>query len=924
MSGIPSNIPVKKLASVQNITSPILYTSVETLEEIKYTFLIDKYITSREVHMLRKVIDKKVSAGYQIIYALRVILTEKDLEKGVYSQYSLYKWDYKNYIPKWSKIISFGRSIFSLTDTNDLDCSLVRDEDSDDTSKKKDKYSIIQGFYDTLLWKTSFFHPELSCEVYPVDEWENFLDDTGMFKNNFEYWFLQKQIKIATEKSLEPFDIKPIKVIVVENPNEFLKEHNEIKEITGYDIETNGLDPWKKKAIIKCVTLSFMSDPYTGYYLRFKDINKFVLSNFLKDRPLIGTNIKFDAKFSNYVAKVPLTHINIHSDTMQLQHICNEMMRKGLKAGAWLYTYYGGYDRELDIYLDTHTEIKGDYSKIPEPILAPYAATDPCISLLVHKALVEYRDTLDVKYNSNNPYGYNLKWCYENVIVPTLNLFTETELLGMTLNAEVQREQSLKLLEQVNALEKEILIELKEDKSTFNLSSPDQLGIKLEKLGWPISDRNKKKIPTTGEDQLKDWEKKGKTLATKILKYREIRKMLTTYVGIENEKSGMYKWIRDDGKIHTNYNNFLALSWRHTSSKPNGQNFVSHGEKAKIVRSFITPNNSPDYAFLSTDYSGLQLRLAAMVSNDEQMVRAFKLEGGDIHMRTAYNVMLKYMTKIASIEEAQNIRKGEDDEAKFINDMRFKSKSINFGLLFGAQASTIMMQSIKPNWKEEDVDSYIQKNKLSKQVKEHYLKIEAKEYKFIYTSLNPNENMLNAKYFTIAVDVRQKFFEAYTGLETWINETRQFAIKNGYVISVYGAIRRLPYLTITSGQGYDVNYGPYSNYLNIALNSPIQNMEAIVMNRSLVNIWKWIKENKREDKIFSQIHDAQEYYMLFTEEKVWKEFVTKVHEFNEQDYPEYKGIPLEVESNLADYYGKGELWDMGIKINPKHFKVEHI
>lgn len=705
LQGIPSDTSTKSLAKSKQIASPILYSSVPDIEDIEYTFLVDKYLSKREITVLQKAIEKKIVSGYQILYALRVIPTEKDLKKTVWEFYYTRRWDYSIYIPRWSKVFSFGKSLFSLTGSNDLDCSLVRDEDSNDSSKKKEKLSIIQGFYDTILWKTSFFSSELLCEIYPVDGWESLIkEETGLFKNSFEYWFFNKQMVLAKKKVLSSFKIKKLNTVIVDNPNEFLKQHSDNKELIGYDLETNGLDPWKKGAKIRCITIAFSSDPYTGYFLEFKDINKFVLSSFLKDRPLVGTNIKFDAKFTNVVASIPKRNIIIAGDTMQLQHICNEMMRKGLKAGAWLYTPYGGYDKELDTYLNTHPEIKNDYSKIPQKVLAPYASNDPCVSLLVHQELENYRDTLDALINKDNPYGYNLKWSYDTIIVPTLNMFTDIELTGMSVEMSILKEQSDKLKPVVVELEETIRKELKETKE-FNVASGTQLGKKLEELDWPIYDRDKRGIPKTGEPQLIEWEKKGYSLASTILKYREQKKLLSTYVGVEEEKSGIYKWLRDDGKLHSQYHNFLALSWRHTSSSPNGQNFVAHGEKAVLSRSFLCPC-SKDHAFLSTDYSGLQLRLAAIVSGDEQMVRAFKYEGGDIHLRTAYNVMLKYMTKIESIEEAQKIRKGSDEQAEYINDMRFKSKCFIKGTKLLTNKGPMKVEDFIPEINPEEFTPY--------------------------------------------------------------------------------------------------------------------------------------------------------------------------------------------------------------------------
>ena len=916
LTGVPANIAVKKISQSVSLTTPILYTSVETLEEIKYTLILDTPITKRDLQYLVKYLDNKIS-NYQILYALQIQLSEKDLSKTIWSQYVQYKWDYKKYIPAWSKVLSFGKTLFSLIESKDLDCSLVADEDSETNDKKKDKFPLINGFYDTILWKTSFFHPELKCQIFPVDECEKFIDSTtGLFKDSFEYWFLGKQITLMKSFHLEPHELAVIKTVIVDDPNAFLKEHNNTKELIGYDLETRHFDPWNKDTCISCITIAFESDPYTGYYLRYEDVNLFVLSNFLKNRPLVGTNLKFDGRFSNYVAKVPLSNFNIVGDSSLLQHLCNEMMRSGLKSGAWLWTEFGGYDKELDEYIKKHKEIKKDYSKIPEEIRAPYASKDPCVSLLQHKALMQYMRELDALLNSDNKYGYSLEWMYKELMIPTVNMFLDIEMTGMTIDEDILKAQSLKIQNEISILEDKIYSSLKEDKATFKITSPAQLGFKLEAMGWPIVDRGDKNVPSTGETQLLEWEKKGYTLAKDILKYREITKMLGTYIGVEKDKTGMYKWIRNDGKVHSIYGTFTALSLRHTSKEPNGQNWVSHGEKAKIVRSFITPYNDPNMAFLSSDYSGLQLRLACILSKDEQMTQAFKHEGGDIHLRTAFNVMIKYMTDIKTIEEAKKVRKGNDDQASFIDDLRFKAKAINFGMIFGAQASTLMSEAIKPNWKEADLNKYIKANNLEQEVKEHYVKILKEEYKFIYLSTKKDDNMLNAKYYTVAVDVREKFFEAYSGLATWIEVTRNKAVKNGYVQSVYGSIRRLPYLMI-HGKGKSINYGYYSNLLNVALNSPVQTMESVVMNRSLCIIWKRIKDEKRKDKIFGQIHDAQEYYLHYTMDSDWREFIKYIHEINQRDYPEYEGIPLECESNLADFYGKKQLWDQGDKISLK-------
>ena len=944
--GNDSALDIKKIAKMNQISTPLLYGKGDNP---LITFLLDEYITQKQITLLKTVIENYHIYSYQILYTSKVKFTQKDLSSGIWKKYRDFAWNFSDYIPKWSRIICFGRSIYSITKSNDLDCSLLKDEDSATKEKSKEKFSIVNGFYDHLLWKTSFFDPATSCQIFPVDEWVNLLNKkTGLFKNTFEYYFFTRQIELAREYPIKPIKIRKIKTVEVSNPNQFLLDHKDDKQVTGVDIETNSFDPWSKTSFIICVTISFSSDPYTGYYLDNKKIDSDILNKFLEGRPIVGSNFKFDAKFLHLKHNIPLENLNLIGDTVQLSHICNETMRKGLKAGAYLWTNYGGYDEALDEWREANPS-KKSYADIPQEILMPYATTDPCISLLVHEELVKYRDRLDEKYNSDNPYGYSLRWSYEQVIIPSLNLFIGIELEGLNIDKTILKEKENQLQEEIKEIENQIyeaigekLILGEDDNGKDDLedivdgllgndtnvtqdvntkiSSSKQLGEKLEEMGWPIYERmdNKSRTPKTGEEQLKDWSKRGYTLADTILHYREKTKLLSTYVGIEGDNSGMYYWLHDDGKIHSQYNNFSALSWRHTSAYPNAQNWPSHGDKATLIRSFITPF-SKDYGFLSTDFAGLQLRLIAMVSKDPVMVKAFKYEGGDLHSRTAFDVMLKYMTEIQSVEEMTKIRKGEGDLAEYVTDIRFKSKSINFGAVFGAKASTLMTQSIKPNWKPQDLDKYIKSNNLKDEVEKHLERIEQNIYRFIPKD-SYEENLLNAKYYTVAVDVREKFFTTYSGVAQWIEETREKAKQNGYVQSIYGSIRRLPYLTIPVSKynRKEVNMGYYSNLLNICLNSPIQTMESIVMNRAFIEIWKYLKKNPDLAKMFGQIHDAMEQYAKID---TWKEFALVVHKIAEKDYPEYDGIPLEVESNFSDFYGNNELWDQGKKVSTKSLEV---
>jgi DNA polymerase I-like protein with 3'-5' exonuclease and polymerase domains len=910
LNGQSSTVSTKKAKETPPLSSPVIFS---TGDNPKYTFLLDSYISNTESKQLQKLIENKDIFSYQILYTLQIIPTEKDEGKTVWKFYRDYTWDFTKYISPCSSIIAFGKSLFSLVKCNDLDCSLVVDDSNDSKKNNDDKFSRVNGFYDLLLDKTYFYHSKLKSNIYPVDAWEDLIKiETNQLKNSFETWFLKKQLNISKTIKNVAIKTKPIQKILVDNPNEWLQLHKDDDNIIGIDTETKSLDPWSKKSKIICITIAFKNNPYIGYYLRFKDVDKKYLIEFLRGKKCIGTYLKYDFKFLHLRAGVPLDCLVIYGDTVQLQQLCNETMRKGLKAGAWLYTSYGGYDEELDLYIENHPSAKSDYSLIPEPLLIDYASEDPCISLLVHEAQIKYRDLLDAMFNTKNKYGYSLKWVYEQIMIPTLNVFLKAELEGLSVNKSVLEIKSKELQQKLFSLESDILLELGESKTSCNIASTNQLGISIKKLGWKIRSLNEKGLPTTGEKQLHEWEKDEHELATKILKYREQNKLLTTYVGTKEKKDGMYKWIRDDDLIHSLYNNFGALSLRNTSNAPNGQNYPAHGEPSKIVRSFLCPP-SPEFGFISLDYSALQLRIIAIMSKDPVMNQAFRYEQGDIHLVTAYNVFLKQLLNLDSLEEAKELRENGDEKTKeIINDFRFKSKCINFGSVFGAISETIMENAIKPNWKETDCDIYIKNNSLNSL----YKKVLDKSLKRKNYTLTDEEIITYAKYLTVATDIRKKFFEAYKGIAEWIERTQLKARKQGYVKSVYGVIRRLPYLTFNidgDDDEKDIDWKRFHNYLNIALNSPVQTMESIIIHRTMIEVNKWIEENKNSSRFFGQIHDAIEAYTPVKEsERIY--FAENLKRIASLDYPEYKEMPFDVEANFSDYFGKNQLWDKGDKI----------
>lgn len=192
----------------------------------------------------------------------------------------------------------------------------------------------------------------------------------------------------------------------------------------------------------------------------------------------------------------------------------------------------------------------------------------------------------------------------------------------------------------------------------FNINSPKQLGtILFEDMGLPLEYTKKTK---TGYSTAVDVLERLAPIAPivkKILDYRQISKLQSTYV------VGLQEAIQEDGKIHTRFVQDLTQTGRLSSVDPNLQNIPVRLEQGRLIRKAFVPS-LPDSSLLSSDYSQIELRVLAHISNDQHLIQAFQ-EGQDIHTSTAMRVF--------------NIEKAEDVSA---NDRR-NAKAVNFGVVYG-------------------------------------------------------------------------------------------------------------------------------------------------------------------------------------------------------------------------------------------------
>ena len=251
---------------------------------------------------------------------------------------------------------------------------------------------------------------------------------------------------------------------------------------------------------------------------------------------------------------------------------------------------------------------------------------------------------------------------YNEVELPLVEVLREMEAAGVRIDVDKLKSAEIALTDELNALERKIYDLAGEP---FNINSPRQVGeLLFDKLKL---DSKAKKSKTgqysTSEEVLMALKEKHEIVGL-ILDYRELKKLITTYI------AALPGYIAADGKIHTTYNQTVTATGRLSSSNPNLQNLPIRSERGRFIREAVIPDEG--CLFLSADYSQIELRLMAHFSQDEHMLAAFR-SGQDIHAATAakiYGLPIDQVTK----------------------DQRRKAKTANFGIIYGISAFGLAQQ----------------------------------------------------------------------------------------------------------------------------------------------------------------------------------------------------------------------------------------
>lgn len=287
--------------------------------------------------------------------------------------------------------------------------------------------------------------------------------------------------------------------------------------------------------------------------------------------------------------------------------------------------------------------------------------------------------------------------------LPLSIILAEMEISGIKVDATRLQEMKIEFSDRLREIERKIYEEAGEE---FNLNSPKQLGVILfEKMGLPVIKKTKTGY-STAVDVLEQLREQA-PIVDDILIYRQIAKIQSTYV------EGLLKVIQSDGKVHTRYVQTLTQTGRLSSVDPNLQNIPIRLDEGRKIRQAFVPRNE-DWLIYSSDYSQIELRVLAHISDDEHLKAAF-LEGQDIHSSTAMRVF--------GIEKAEDVTP----------NMRRQAKAVNFGIVYGISDYGLSQNlGITRKAAQQYIDTYFEKYPGVKEYMERIVR-EAKDQGFVET-----------------------------------------------------------------------------------------------------------------------------------------------------------------------------------------------
>jgi len=535
-----------------------------------------------------------------------------------------------------------------------------------------------------------------------------------------------------------------------------VSELNSYQEIC-FDTETTDLDANDAEL----VGFSFSVKECEGYFVpcpadqnRTKEILSLFSTLFDDENKIwVGQNLKYDLLILKWYGIELKGKI---FDTM-LAHYVIEPDGKG--SMDMMSEKYLGYEPvHIEELIGKKGKLQATMREVELEKIKEYAVEDADITLQLKKALIPLLKKHEVER------------VFCEVENPLVKVLTDMEHEGVKIDVDFLHEYSRELDKEAKKSEEAVY---KQAGVRFNLSSPRQLGeVLFEKLGLdPKAKKTKTGQYATGEDVLMKLAHKNQ-ICMDILAYREYTKLKSTYVD-----SLPLLINRKTGRVHTTYGQAVAVTGRLASNNPNLQNIPIRSDRGKEIRKAFIPRDH-DHILLSADYSQIELRIVAAISGDPNMCDAFK-KNKDIHTATA--------AKVYNVEEHEVTK-----------EMRYKAKSVNFGIIYGQGAFGL-------------ADN---------------LGISRTEAKAI-------------------IDNYKKEFH---GITKYMDDTINFAREHGYVQTLMGRKR---WLRDINSANFTIRGFAERN----AINSPIQGTAADMIKLAMIKVHEELKKQNFKSKMILQVHD---------------------------------------------------------------------
>jgi len=524
-----------------------------------------------------------------------------------------------------------------------------------------------------------------------------------------------------------------------------------------FDTETTGIDANN----VELVGLSFSIKANEAYYIpvsanqdEAKQLLQKFASLFARENVLwIGQNIKYDLlvlKWYEVELKGKLF------DTMLAHYVIEPEGRRSMDL---LSAQYLGYEPvHIDELIGKKGKSQGTMRDVELEKIKDYAAEDADITLQlkqVFEPIVKAKEVEQVFYEIENP---------------LVKVLTDMEYEGVKIDTGFLNDYSVELDKEARESEQRVY---EQAGLKFNLASPKQLGdVLFEHLKLdPKAKKTKTGQYATGEEVLLKLSHQHK-IVDDILAFRELTKLKSTYV------DALPQMINPrTGRVHTSFNQAVAVTGRLSSNNPNLQNIPIRTERGREIRKAFVPR-SDEFVLMSADYSQIELRIVAAISKDPNMVEAFK-QYKDIHTATA--------AKVYGVAEAEVTK-----------EMRYKAKSVNFGIIYGQGAFGLA------------------------------------------------ENLGISR--TEAKEIIENYKKQFANVQQYMDDMMNFARENGYVQTLMGRKRWLR--DINSGNAVVRGYAERN-----AINMPIQGTAADMIKLAMIKLQSEFKKQNFKSKMILQVHD---------------------------------------------------------------------